>query len=48
MMPAYKDHGVNFVNCLAYRWHPPRRGDVVGIRYSGKDIMLMNLDPIPV
>jgi signal peptidase I len=37
MLPAYKDNSVNFVNRLAYVWHEPRRGDVVGIRLSGKN-----------
>ena len=35
MLPTYKDRSVNFVNRLAYRWHEPRRGDVVGIRLAG-------------
>lgn len=34
MQPTYKDGAVNFVNRLAYRSHPPRRGDVVGVRAS--------------
>ncbi len=44
MLPTYKDHGVNFVNRLAYLWHEPRRGDVVAIRMSdtsGLSIMYM-------
>ncbi len=41
MLPAYKDRGFNFVNCLAYRRHPPCRGDVVAIRYSSTAIMLL-------
>ncbi len=32
MLPTYKDHSVNFVNRLAYKWHGPARGDVVSIR----------------
>ena len=32
MLPTYKEHGVNFVNRLAYWRHEPRRGDVVAIR----------------
>ena len=44
MLPTYKNGGVNFVNRLAYLWHPPRRGDVVGIRLKdtgGFSIMYM-------
>jgi signal peptidase I len=37
MAPTYADHSVNFVNRLAYRWHGPRRGDVVGIRTTPPD-----------
>ncbi len=41
MLPGYQDHGINFVNRLAYRSQEPQRGDVVTIRYSGPSIMLM-------
>ena len=41
MMPAYKENRVNFVNRLAYLFHPPARGDVVAIRTSGISIMFM-------
>jgi len=41
MLPTYKDRSVNFVNRLAYRWHEPRRGDVVGIRLAGPHVMYM-------
>lgn len=40
MLPTYKENRINFVNCLAYTFHPPQRGDVVAIRYSGRSIML--------
>lgn len=40
MLPTYKENGINAVNCLAYVFHPPQRGDVVAIRYSGRSIML--------
>ena len=40
MLPTYKENGVNFVNCLAYAFHPPQRGDVVAIRYAGRSVML--------
>jgi len=41
MMPNYKENRVNFVNRLAFVFHPPRRGDVVAIRTSGISIMFM-------
>jgi len=42
MLPTYKDHGVNFVNRLAYLVHAPRRGDVVAIRLlAGEHVMYM-------
>ena len=41
MMPNYPVTGINCVNRLAYRWHPPQRGDVVAIRMAGEHMMLM-------
>jgi signal peptidase I len=41
MWPTYKDHGINFVNLLAYRQHEPQRGDVVAVRTTGVHIMYM-------
>jgi len=35
MLPTYQDGSKHFVNRLAYIWHEPQRGDVVGIRFSG-------------
>lgn len=41
MMPTYQEHGVNFVNRLAY-WHSePKRGDVVAIQLAGPHVMYM-------
>ena len=40
MLPTYKENGVHLVNCLAYISHPPQRGDVVAIRYTGRSLML--------
>lgn len=40
MLPTYRDNQINFVNCVAYRFHAPQRGDVIAIRYSGRSIML--------
>ena len=39
MLPTYQNGSVNFVNRLAYPWHGPQRGDVVGIRLSDPSIM---------
>ena len=41
MLPTYRSNGVNFVNRLAYRFHEPRRGDVVAIRLAGPSVMYM-------
>jgi signal peptidase I len=41
MLPTFQDRSVNFVNRLAYLWHEPRRGDVVGIRLAGPHVMYM-------
>jgi signal peptidase I len=41
MEPTYHDRSINFINRLAYLRHPPERGDVVGIRFSGIHDMLM-------
>jgi signal peptidase I len=34
MQPTYYDHQIDCVNRLAFLFHEPRRGDVVGVRYS--------------
>lgn len=41
MLPTYHDGQINFLNRLAYLKHEPRRGDVVGVRYSGEHVMLL-------
>lgn len=42
MLPTYKSGAVNCLNRLAYAFHPPRRGDVVGIRLrAGRHVMYM-------
>ena|SRR6267154_2037208 len=40
MLPTLKENGIKFVNCLAYTHHPPQRGDVVAIEFTGKHLML--------
>ena len=42
MLPTYSEHGINCINLLAYRFHPPQRGDVVAIQLqAGPHVMLM-------
>jgi len=41
MLPTYKDGSKHFVNRIAYIWHEPRRGDVVGIRLAGVHLMYL-------
>jgi len=39
MWPTYQHHAIKLVNKLAYRKHPPRRGDIVAIRLPGTKVM---------
>ena len=39
MWPTYQHHAIKLVNKLAYRKHPPRRGDVVAISLPGTKVM---------
>lgn len=41
MLPAYQDGRLNAINRLAYVFHEPRRGDVVGIRLAGPHVMYL-------
>ena len=41
MLPTYSENGINCVNCLAYAFHEPRRGDVVSIKLAGKHLMYL-------
>jgi len=41
MLPTYQDKSAHFVNRLAYMWHEPQRGDVVGIRLAGIHLMYL-------
>jgi signal peptidase I len=41
MLPTYHTHSIRFINRLSYLFREPRRGDIVGIRYSGRHLMLM-------
>ena len=41
MAPTYHNGRVNLINRLAYRWHRPRRGDVVAVRAEGSYTVLL-------
>ena len=41
MLPTYRENGINFLNQIAYLRQEPQRGDVVGIRFAGKRVMLL-------
>jgi signal peptidase I len=41
MLPTCRDGRVHVLNRLAYRFHDPRRGDIVGIRYPGEHVLLL-------
>src|SRR5271165_6880667 len=42
MFPTYREHRINFINRLAYLFHEPRRGDVVGVRFlAGPHVMYL-------
>ncbi len=41
MQPTLHDGEFDCVNCLAYRWHEPQRGDIVSVRLAGPHVMLM-------
>lgn len=41
MEPTYHERGVNVVNTWSYLRSNPQRGDVVGIRFSGRKRMLL-------
>ena len=41
MEPAFLDGQINFINRLAYRSVPPKRLDVVGIRYPHRDYLYL-------
>ena len=41
MQPTYRDGQRRFLNKLAYRFAEPMRGDVIGIREAGKQVLLL-------
>ena len=41
MVPTYHNGRINFVNRLAFRWHGPKRGDVVAVRLDKSRLVLL-------
>ena len=41
MEPTYPNGRWNFINKLAYRTAPPKRGDVVAVRMAGEHVLLL-------
>ncbi|HZV34416.1 MAG TPA: signal peptidase I [Verrucomicrobiae bacterium] len=41
MIPTFQDGSIKFLNRLAYLRSEPKRGDIVGIRYSGNHVLLV-------
>ena len=41
MVPTYHNGRINFINRLAFRWHGPKRGDVVAVRLDKSRLVLL-------
>ena len=41
MVPTYHNGRINFINRLAFRWHGPKRGDVVAVQLDSSQLVLM-------
>jgi signal peptidase I len=41
MLPTLKENGMHLLNRQAYLFHPPRRGDIVGIKLAGEHLMYL-------
>ncbi len=41
MLPNYHNGRINFINRLAFRWHGPKRGDVVAVRLDKSKLVLL-------
>ncbi|MCL5096381.1 MAG: signal peptidase I [Candidatus Omnitrophica bacterium] len=37
MLPTYRDGSINLVYRWAYKWSPPKRGDVVAVKLAGAE-----------
>jgi signal peptidase I len=47
MLPNYKDGQPNYINKLAYLSEPPRRGDVVCVRFDRDDVCIKRIVGLP-
>jgi len=41
MVPTYRDGRINLINRLAFRWHGPKRGDVVAVQLDNTRLVLL-------
>src|SRR5438552_17818694 len=41
MVPTYHNGRINFINRLAFRWHGPKRGDVVAVQLDKIRLVLL-------
>ena len=41
MAPTYNNGRINLVNRMAFRWHPPKRGDVVAVQLDKSRLVLL-------
>jgi signal peptidase I len=41
MIPTYANGRVNLINKWAYRWRKVQRGDVVGVKFIGEQVLLL-------
>jgi signal peptidase I len=41
MAPTYHNGRINFINRLAFRWHGPKRGDVVSVQLDKSRLVLL-------
>jgi signal peptidase I len=41
MEPTYRNGKINCINRWSFLWRAPQRGDVVGIRLAGENVMLL-------
>jgi signal peptidase I len=47
MLPNYTDGQVNYINKLAYLADIPRRGDVVGVKLPGGEVLIKRIVGLP-
>src|SRR5205807_3239723 len=41
MVPTYHNGRINFINRLSFRWHGPKRGDVVAVQLDKSRLVLL-------